>query len=149
MLPVNAQVVASYSLVGRQSSLRWQYQRHQKERERERERRDRDRERESEREQATSKNCRFGESLFLQVSFSKLSEVNMRKWPLAYCYLWAFKYVCAATNNDQRCGSLSEGSFNSLYCVSEQQRLWPMYPYADLAESLLVPFVIKMPFHLI
>ena len=48
----------------------------------------------------------------------------MRKGTLATCGSRSFKWSCTATKKGQRCGYLSEAFSSSLYCVSEQQRLW-------------------------
>ena len=48
----------------------------------------------------------------------------MRKWTLASNGLTSFTSPFAVTQKGQRCGSLSEASFSSIYYVSKQRTLW-------------------------
>ena len=68
----------------------------------------------------------------------------LRKVTSVFWGLWFFKSACAATQQSQRFGSLSEASSSSLYCVSEQRRLWR--ECAGLSEPLLVAYVISTLF---
>ena len=51
---------------------------------------------------------------------------------LELCGMKSFKCACPATQNVQGCGSLSEASSKSLYCVSKQRSLWRDYADAQV-----------------
>ena len=60
----------------------------------------------------------------LQVRVQNFMSHLVRKWTLVSCGLCSFKHACAAIQKGLAWGYSSEGSLASLYCVSEQLRLW-------------------------
>ena len=66
----------------------------------------------------------YGKVKFGPLCFCYERSSRVWKWILGLCGLESFRCACPATQKGQGCGSLSEASSNSLYCVSKQRRLW-------------------------